>query len=249
MSWQGEKSIQQSKERISKIDKERQKIDTRIGRVEPNIDNVPLGGAIEFDLAVLHIDINSFKRTVRNLDNDNYLRLASVFLTEITQLVKDFGGNIDRFVGDQVTALFGIGISQKLACQRAAECALTMQTIIRYVINPYLSSVNLPIFTCSVSIDFGEVWMARIGIKNNNEFTLIGATVLIAAELLDYAKEKNTRHVVMGEQVYDNLPEEWRRNSREVVVPSSSWTIGPEGVRRKYKSYEFNAHFTDYPIE
>ena len=58
--------IQLSKARIRKIAAERRTIEVTVGRVEPEIEKMKLGEAKKFHFAVLHIDINGFKKIIQD---------------------------------------------------------------------------------------------------------------------------------------------------------------------------------------
>lgn len=245
MRWNGQATIEDSSSRIRKIDAERRVVDSKTGRVEPDITTMALGEAREFELAVLHIDVNGFKNLVRGLPNDKKLRWMSIFLTEMTQLVNDYDGLIDRYVGDQVTALFGIGKASNVACNNCLDCALTMQTVIKYAMNPYLQSIGLPAFTCSVGMDFGDVWMARVGTRGDNQFTLVGNAVLIAAEVLEYAGDGQ---IFLGELLYDEITEQSRSLCREQTNVNFTWDRVFVNGRRKYKFFHYYARWGQFSL-
>jgi class 3 adenylate cyclase len=109
MGWKGKKTIELSSARIAKLDKERRTIDRKEGDVVPEPEDLALGETRKFELAILHIDIDDFKRAIGNLSMTEMMRFASIFLTEMTYIVKDFDGSVEQYVGDSVTALFGVG--------------------------------------------------------------------------------------------------------------------------------------------
>jgi hypothetical protein len=76
-----------SKERIRKTDTDRMSADSGKGTGEPNIENMKLGEARKFELAMLHIDINDFKNKTRALKNEQYLRLVSMGLSRIWKTI------------------------------------------------------------------------------------------------------------------------------------------------------------------
>lgn len=245
MGWKGEQSISESRERITKLDRERRTIDRKQGRVIPNLQSLKLGEAREFRLAVLHIDMVDFKKLTQGLTMLKIMRLVSIFLTELTYVAKEFDGEIEKYVGDRVTALFGVGYDDERATQRSVDCALTMHTIIKYSMNPYLREIGLPKITCSAGIDLGDVWIERVGIKGENQFTLVGHTVSIASQLEEMA---SSNEILIGHYVYNNLPENEKKRciARD---PPESWTWVYGGPKKKYPFYKYTGHWTDYPLK
>jgi adenylate cyclase len=248
MIWAGQTTLNNSYERIRKTDTERRLVDRKIGRVEPDIENMKLGEAREFELAILHVDINDFKSIVRKINNDQYLRLVSIYLTEMTQIITDLNGMVEKYVGDQVTALFGINsehMCNDCACNACIECALNMQTVISYSMNSYLESVGLPRLTCSIGMDFGSIWIAKVGVKGNNQFTLIGNYVNIASELV---KSANDGKILLGEALYENISSDRRTFCHEVVFPDWQWKWKKNGYSQMYKAFSYDAYWKDFPL-
>jgi adenylate cyclase len=237
--------LSRSIERIKHIDDERRFVESVEGRVEPNIENMQLGEAKKFRLAVLHIDINDFKKITLQLNyNIEYLRFVSIFLTEMTHIVLELDGMIDRYVGDQVTALFGIDHDcTYCGPETALKCGLNMLTAIKYTLNKYLSSIGFPTISCSLGIDFGDVWIAKVGLKGNNQFTLIGNTVNIAAQLLELAPPGK---LFIGQRLYDGIPANLKSFCDEEHANEWNW-INPSD-RSQYRFYLFPAMWEDYPI-
>lgn len=245
MQWDEENTIQESSERIKKLDSERIEIERKSGRVTPDIDEMRIGEAREFRLAVLHIDINGYKDLTNGMSNSKILRFLNTFLPEMTYIVRDYSGEVEKYVGDQVTAVFGMGEDAGLACKHALECALTMLTVIKYSINPIFNSINLPSFTCSVGIDYGDVWMARIGINSNvRQFTLVGNEVSIASQLQKWA---NPNQILLGGSVFNNLETHHQNHCVLQTKPSDwgwTWYQG-----KPYPIYSHNAYWTGYPLK
>jgi adenylate cyclase len=235
--------IQLSNNRIRKIAAERRSIEVTVGRVEPEIENMKLGEAKKFRLAVLHIDINDFKKTIQGLTSDKYLALVSSFLTEMTQIVNDMNGIIDRYVGDQVTALFGIDFNVSNGPQKCLDCALNMQTVIKYSLNPFLRSNGLPAISCSIGMDFGRTWVAKVGIRGNNQLTLVGETVNIAAQLVEIAGHG---HIFLGEELYNGINETDKEYCKPYTSPDWHWVHLPN--RTPYRFFRFTAYWTNYPL-
>ncbi len=239
MQWT-DSTIANSSERIKKLDCQRIQLDRVSGRVEPDIEKMAIGEAREYSLAVLHIDVNGFKELTNSLKNPQILRFLNTFLSEMTYVVRDYSGMVEKYVGDRVTAVFGIGETKELAVQHAIDCAVTMLTVIKYAINPYFRSIGLPEFTCSIGIDYGRVWIARTGIINFSQFTLVGIEVSIASKLVEVALENV---ILIGEEAYDNLS----TKEKEYCVQLNS----PQGwiwrwYNRAYYLYRYTGTWNGY---
>jgi len=85
--WQGQSTIDDSYQRVKESDESRLEIEQKTGRVFPDIDQMRIGEAREFTLAVLHIDVNGYTKLMSRL-TDSFQSLR--FLTS------DAGGFNDQ---------------------------------------------------------------------------------------------------------------------------------------------------------
>jgi class 3 adenylate cyclase len=244
MPWRGETTLQQSSERIASQDRQRRSIDRTQGRVIPRLEDMAIGEAREYTLAVSHIDINNFKATSQSMSVSNLMRFVSIFLTEMTYIVRDWSGAVEKYVGDQVTALFGVGSQEPEAAINCLYCNLSMLTIIRYAINPYMQSQGLPQITCSVGMDLGETWIEKVGIVNQNQFTLVGHAVNIAAELQEMAAPNG---ILLGDRLYQALPNE-QKNYCVLQNRAQTWTWTYRNSGNSYPYYRYNAIWGNYSL-
>lgn len=101
--WNRNDDLKDIEKRI-RVDGE--KIDQEIiaGRVEPDINNLRIGEARSFELAVLHIDIVNFTRLTGDLNNKSKLGFLNTFQSEMTRIVHDYDGVVEKYTGDRVTA-------------------------------------------------------------------------------------------------------------------------------------------------
>lgn len=244
MPWSRTPTLDDVKNRINQVDKDRLESDILSGRAEPKIENMRIGEAREFNLAVLHIDINGYKNLVSDLTNKEKLRFLNTFLTELTYIIHDYDGMTEKYVGDRVTALFGIGKDGKTAAQSCIDCALTMLTEIKYVMNPFLESIKLPKFSCSVGIDYGEVWIARIGMQGDNQLSLVGNVVNIASQLQDMA---NSNQILLGGNMFNELINDKQKRCSELIRPND-WTWVWSLTKAPYKIYSYTGFWVGYPL-
>ena len=240
MGWRGKEN---SLARITKFDNERKDAGRAEGTAIPKLADLALGEAREFDLAILHVDIDNFKGITGNMKMRGMMRFLSIYLTELTYVVKDFQGDIESYSGDRVTALFGAGQDKSTACQNCLDCGLTIITEVQYVLNPYLSGISLPQFKCTVGIDFGGTWIERVGIKGENQLTLVGHPVSIASQLQELASPS---HLLLGHFLFSGLTaEEQKRCSKMNPDKSWGWTWNSGQI---YPYYDYSGMWSGYEL-
>ena len=243
MSWQGATTINDSYQRVKNSDESRLEIEQRSGRVFPDIDQMRIGEAREFSLSVLHIDVDGYTNLMSGLTDSGKLRFMNSFLSEMGVTVRDYSGHVEKFVGDRVTAVFGIEGTTELRVKHCVNCALTMLTKIKYSINPYFESIKMPLFSCSVGLDYGTTWIARTGIHSSTQFSLVGNTVNLASELEEIA---STNQILLGGALYNNLSQDEQNLCSQIEL--SHWTWTWKQGKERYPVYKYTGFWSDYPL-
>ena len=243
MPWRGKPTVDESTARITRFDNERKDADSGFGRVNPRPEDIILGEIKKFDLAILHVDIDNYKTMVGQMNFRGASRFLSVYLTEMTYQVKDFGGDLESYAGDRVTAMFGAGLDKAAAVKNCVDCALTMKAVIRHAVSPYLSRNSLPAFRCAFGIDYGSTWIERVGVRNDNRLTLVGSTVSIASQLQDLA---GPDQIFVGYDVYTGMPKDYQNLCKPMKWADWNWTMGDQ-QKTPYPFYNFDAEWKDYP--
>lgn len=243
VGWKGKATLDDSLNRITKFDNERKDAGRAEGVVIPKPRDLILGEAREFDLAIMHIDINGFKEATGKMKMRGITRFLSIYLTEMTYLVKEFEGEIESYSGDRVTALFGAGQDKEKACQSCLDCGLTMITAVQFVLNPYLVKIGLPAFNCSVGMDYGETWIERVGIRGENQLTLVGHSVSIASQLQEISKPN---HILLAHLFFTGLSlQEQKLCTR--MEPDSSWRW-TWNSGQAYPYYDYTGFWPDFKV-
>lgn len=231
-----------AKNRVEQFDQDRQFNNIASGRTIPQTGDMKLGEAKEFGLAVMHVDMNGFKKLSGNLSNKEKLRLLNIYFSELTHVIRDYDGFIEKYVGDSITSLFGVGKNREQAITNAVYCGLTILTEINYTINGYLKSIDLPLFSCSIGIDYGNIWVARVGVQGMNQLTLVGNEVSIAKQLEEFA---GNHQIFLGGSAYAGLPQKEQSFCKKQPDRDDFnwWTNG-----NKYRFYRYTAHWNGYEL-
>jgi len=140
-------------------------------------EEVPLGGSRR-ELAVLFTDIRGFTPFSEKRSPEEVISMLNRYLGFQAEIVPEHGGSIDKFVGDEMMALF-IGED---ALKRAIACAVEIQR--RVAIEHDTDEVPLDI---GVGVNFGPVILGNMGAQNRLDYTAIGAAVNLGARLMQVA--------------------------------------------------------------
>ena len=80
---------------------------------------------------VVLADLTGYTQMTESVDPEEVALLLNRILEGASQIVEEHGGMVNQFVGDQVTALFGIPVSHGDDPRRAVAAALEMHRLVR----------------------------------------------------------------------------------------------------------------------
>jgi class 3 adenylate cyclase len=138
------------------------------------------------NLTVLFSDMRGFTRMSELVDVDVLVEMINEHLGAMTQVVLSYDGTLDKFVADEVMAIFGAPVSKQDHAIRAIRTALDMQAAQKELIRQWRArGQNLP--PIGVGINTGEMIVGNIGCDQQMDYTVLGAVVNLASRLCDAA--------------------------------------------------------------
>lgn len=148
------------------------------------------GDGDEIDAAIMFCDLRGSTRLEERLGRDRYIVLLNEFFETISDIVHENGGEVLKFIGDAVLAVFPAGDDDMSARVNALNSA---NEIVRK-----MPEIECPDESCdcSIGLSFGRVTYGNIGSRERLDFTVIGHAANVAARLGDYGKTVGHRIVV-----------------------------------------------------
>ena len=137
-------------------------------------------------LTVLFVDLNNFTALSEKNSPANVIVQLNEFLAAMTELVFEFGGTLDKYIGDEIMALFGSPVSMDQHAHRAVECALSMQRKMKEL-GVRWRREGREVLSASIGICTGNAVVGTIGCDQYVDYTAIGDTVNIASRITQAA--------------------------------------------------------------
>ncbi len=134
---------------------------------------------------VLMSDITGFSALGERMDPEWLFNLIDEVLGELSDCLVGHGAHIDKFVGDEVMALFGVPVAQERSAERALLAALAMRERMKSLNDEGRFGEEL--LEIHTGINTGGVMAGPIGRGTHTDYTVIGNTVNIAKRLEDEA--------------------------------------------------------------
>ncbi|MEA2348902.1 MAG: hypothetical protein QOG62_2689 [Thermoleophilaceae bacterium] len=143
-------------------------------------------------VTVLFADLSGYTSVAERMDPEALQALVDRILRRLAQVVQGFGGTVDKYIGDNVMALFGAPVAHEDDAERAVRAALEMQDAME-AINRDLGEQYGARFGLRVGINTGEVMTGTVG----DRYTVTGDAVNVASRLQDAGRPD---HVIVGQR-------------------------------------------------
>jgi class 3 adenylate cyclase/tetratricopeptide (TPR) repeat protein len=172
---------------------------------------------------VLFADLSGYTAVAERIDPEATKALVDRALRRLGQEVFRFGGTVDKYIGDNVMAVFGAPVAHEDDPERAVRAGLAMQSAMEEINEGLADNPNYPdvSFLLRVGINSGEVLAGQVG----DEYTVIGDAVNVASRLQAAARPGSvtvgeaTQRLTRGAIEYTELePLDLKGKSRPVAA-------------------------------
>ncbi|PIW27007.1 MAG: hypothetical protein COW30_12205 [Rhodospirillales bacterium CG15_BIG_FIL_POST_REV_8_21_14_020_66_15] len=133
-------------------------------------------------VTVLMADLRGFTPMSEVLAPEEVVDALNMFLGTMTAIIMKYGGSVDNFIGDALMAVFGVPMAKDDDAERAVACAIEMQMAMAEV-NGRVNDRGLPPLAMGIGLSTGEVVAGNIGSEMRLKYSVIGATVNLAARI------------------------------------------------------------------
>lgn len=157
-----------------------------VDRVIARKQAMDLGGTRR-QVTVMFADVVAFTPLTERLSPETTVALLNELFTVLTEIVFRNGGMIDKFIGDCVMALWGATDLDESGSDRALEAAGEMLSWLATINESFQERYGAQV-QLAIGIHAGEAVVGNIGSKTRMEYTVIGDTVNLAAQLESIAR-------------------------------------------------------------
>ena len=139
-------------------------------------------------VTVLFADIVGFTPLSAKLEPEVLAELLNEYLQQMTQVVVSHGGVVDKFIGDEVMALFGAPEeeAETVQVQNAFSAALSMVATTQALDKKWQNRLPAKL-EIRVGVNTGECTAGVFGSESLRSYTVIGSPVNLAARLTSSA--------------------------------------------------------------
>ena len=159
------------------------------------------GHGEQISAAIWFCDLRGFTVLSQTLSPERLLCVLDDYFQCVALAVTEAGGEILKFIGDAMLAIFPAAPSgPEGACAAAAEAAIAalarFETDVAAAHRSFAGEENLGM---GLSLHFGDVFYGNIGARDRLDFTVIGASVNLAARVQGQCTTLRTPLLMTGE--------------------------------------------------
>lgn len=139
------------------------------------------------EVSVIFADIRGFTRMSEADPPEETVAMLNAFFTAMASVVFRHEGNLDKFIGDCVMAVWGPPASHPDAAARALRAALEMQHEVE-LLNQQREAAGQKRIEVGIGVNTGQAVVGYMGSTERHEYTAIGDSVNTASRLCSIAR-------------------------------------------------------------
>lgn len=150
-------------------------------------------------VTVLYVDVRGSTSLAENTEPEQLVQFINRYLGAMTEVILAHEGTLDKFVGDEVMALFGAPVDQPDHAIRAVRAGLAMQSAHEQIVRDWVAQggQEAPI---GVGVATGELIVGEMGSVHRTDYTAIGRAANLGARICSVAQG---RQVLISPATYE----------------------------------------------
>lgn len=199
--------------------------------LSPNLVEQVMAGSLRMEkggenrqVTVMFTDIRGFTSMSEKMDAQSVISMLNEYFEEMVDVLFNHQGTLDKFVGDEIMALFGAPVLTPEDPINAVACAVEMQKRLREF-NRLRQMRNDPPIQIGIGINTGEAVFGALGSTKTMQYTAVGDTVNVASRLCSLAQSgeiivSDDTHRLLGDQfeTMDLPPARVKGKAQEIQV-------------------------------
>jgi len=181
-------------------------------------------------LTLFFSDLSGFTSISDSLESEEVTAMLNYYLTEMSRIALDYGGTIDKYVGDAIVIFFGDPETEgvKKDALNCVNMAIAMQKKMQELEGQWAKNFGLkqPL-QMRIGINTGYCTVGNFGSENRLDYTVIGGQVNLASRLESISKPGS---ILVSFDTHSQVCDE--------VACVEVETVHVKGIREKVRVFE-----------
>lgn len=157
-------------------------------------DRLKLGGE-KRTITVFFSDIRGFTTISEKLNPEQLVHLLNEYLTEMTNIILDHNGVVDKYMGDAIMAFWNAPLNQPRHAEMACNATLRMEKRLKELQKKWKKD-GVPHLEIGTGLNTGPAVVGNMGSYNRFDYTAMGDTVNLGSRLEGLNKPYGTRNII-----------------------------------------------------
>jgi adenylate cyclase len=175
-------------------------------------------------LTVVFTDIRNFSAFTDSLEPEELFHLLDCYISEMTRLIHQYDGTLNKMIGDGLLVFFGDPIPLEDHAQRAVRMAVDMQRKVAEL-KPQWAQFGHEL-GIGIGINTGYMTVGNIGSDMHKDYTVIGNQVNVAARLESRAA---SGQILISQRTYSRV--------KDIAAVESVGKISVKGIHGPVITY------------
>ena len=152
------------------------------------------------EITVMFSDIRGFTTISEKLDAQDLALFLNGYLSDMTKIVFDTQGTLDKYIGDAVMAFWGAPFEEPDHAANACNASLAMMKTV-HAMQKQWEAEGKPKLDIGIGLNSGPASVGNMGSTLRYGYTALGDTVNLSSRLEGLNKEYGT-HILVNESTY-----------------------------------------------
>jgi adenylate cyclase len=172
--------------------------------------NMNPGGTL-MEATVMFADIRGFTRLSEQIEPKELISMLNAYFEIMVGIIFEHEGTLDKFIGDEIMAVWGAPIAQPDHGLRAIRAAHDIREALDSFNRFRVANGDIPL-KIGVGINSGKMVAGYLGSSKTLSYTVLGDAVNIASRLCSHAKPDE---ILISKPLYEQAIEEFSIEVRE----------------------------------
>ena len=168
------------------------------------------------EMTVYFSDIAGFTTMSEGLEPEQLVALLNDYLTNMTDLVLEHDGIVDKYIGDAVMAFWGAPLPDPLHAEKAMSCAIAMRDRLDEMRPVWLEQYGVSV-RARAGLNSGAAVVGNMGSKHKYNYTAMGDMVNLASRLEGANKPYGT-YLMISEFTHQRVAEHIDARELDLIV-------------------------------